>query len=72
MSENMSNDALQTPEPSSPRVHRFTKVPMSEGLSAVMRHMDDLAAEGWQSFHMHEYMPSEGPCFLILSRKVSA
>jgi hypothetical protein len=44
---------------------------MAEGIGALLRHMDEMAALGWEPFHVHESILSGTPCFLLFSRNAS-
>lgn len=49
--------------------HRATIQPMSEGVDGLVRHMDSIAADGWEVFHVHEMMAGGVVCFLVLARR---
>lgn len=49
--------------------HRINKVPMSDGLGALVCHMDEQDRDGWEVFHVHESVLAGIPCFLVFSRR---
>ena len=50
--------------------HQATMQPMSEGVIGLVQHMDSIARDGWEVFHVHEMMAGGVACFLVLARRI--
>ncbi len=51
--------------------HKVSFILVSEGVTALVEHMDDLAADQWMPFQVYEMMRGGQPAFMIFSRKAT-